>query len=377
MVFLENVRNSARSFRIVLLPLLLYSGQLVFPASGFSQIPRGVFSLPPSDQSAQDGSLTNPDVDGISIRSGWISIEPTEGVFNWSFLDSEVARAAAAGKVVILRIATQAGKPAWVTQAVSNAGGLFFNFVDDGVSTSIPVFWDPTYLAKKKAMIAAVGAHFANNPTVKVIAASFANATSEDWNVPHTSDLIPQWQALGYTSDKMLDAGKQIIDATMVAFPNQYVALAVAGDGSLDPDSDYVSRNAVATANASWPGRLIVQKNCLSAVNPPAPGTNSDFELLWDSRPNVAGQMLWSCAGDTTYRNNGGVAADPGTILQNSVDAGVSYGMNYIEIYQTDVANLPDEISYAHAVLNGTTPPPSPPPTGGTPAPPTGFRLVP
>lgn len=56
--------------------------------------------------------------------------------------------------------------------------------------TTIPVFWDPTYLQKKKNMICALGAHFADFPTpenrtVKIVSASFANATSEDWNVPH------------------------------------------------------------------------------------------------------------------------------------------------------------------------------------------------
>src|SRR5207237_955451 len=104
-------------------------------------------------------------------------------------------------------------------------------FVDDGVSVTIPVFWDPTFLAKKKAMIAALGAHFTNNSAVKIVAASFANAKSEDWNVPHTDVDVQNWLAAGYTSEKLLDAGKQIIDATMAAFPNQYVTLAIAGSG--------------------------------------------------------------------------------------------------------------------------------------------------
>lgn len=73
-------------------------------------------------------------------------------------LDSEVARAAAAGKIVLLRINTHFAKPEWVTNAVAQAGGTFFTFDKDGVPTTIPVFWDPTFLAKKKAMIAALGA---------------------------------------------------------------------------------------------------------------------------------------------------------------------------------------------------------------------------
>jgi hypothetical protein len=71
------------------------------------------------------------------------------------------------------------------------------------------------------------------------------------------------------------------------------VALAVGGNAPrLDPESDYVARNAVLNARASWPGRLIVQKNTLATFTPAAPGTGTPWELLWNSRPDVAGK--WS-----------------------------------------------------------------------------------
>lgn len=354
---------------------------LTRPARLRAEVPHGVFSLSGSDNAANQPVLDNPDVDGISVRAGWAGLEPEEGVFDWTFVDSEVARAAAAGKKVLLRIGTQAGKPDWVTQAVTDAGGVFFTFDDDGVTTSIPVFWDPTYLAKKKAMIAALGVHFANNPTVKIVTASFANAISEDWNVPHTPDMVVQWLSLGYTSEKMLNAGKQIIDTTMTAFPNAYVALAISGNGhvhglNLDPDADYVSRNAILAAVASWPGRLIVQKNSVSTFNPISPGTGTNFEILWDNRPNVAGQMLSWCFNDSTYRMNGGVPGDPASVLHKAINAGHTYGMAYEEIYQTDVMNLPAEITYAHTLLV-SSPTPTPTPSATPPNVPTGFSVVP
>jgi hypothetical protein len=238
------------------------------------------------------------------------------------------------------------------------------------VQTTIPVFWDPTFLAKKKAMIAALGAHFTGNTAVKIVCVSFANANSEDWSVPHTPADISAWQALGYTSDKLLDAGKQIIDTAMAAFPTQFLTLAVGGNGNLDPDVNYVARNAVLAARATWPGRLIVQKNSLATFTPPAPGTDTVYEVLWDSRPDIGGQMLFNCFSDTTYRDNNGVPGDPATILHNSVDVGSAYGMRFIEIYQVDVLNLPAEIAYAHNLLlalilpSGTPPPLAPqPPT--------------
>ena len=359
MVFARFNCSRVRRRRSILRIAALFLATLVAPEI-VGQIPRGVFSLSGSGQSASQAALNNPDVMGISIRQGWMDLEPTEGNFDWSFLDSEVAKAAAAGKQVMLRIATQAGKPAWVTTAIQNAGGLFFTFDDDGVSTTIPVFWDPTFLAKKKAMIAAVGAHFTNNPAVKIIAASFANSSSEDWSVPHTNTDIANWFAVGYTTDKLIDAGRQIIDATMAAFPNQYVALAIGGNGhagatgNLDPTATYVAANVVATERQLWPGRLIVQINSLSTINPVAPGPDdSVWNLLWQSQPDVAAQMVSRCFGDSTYRANGDATGDPATVLTACVDAAVSYGLNYIEIYQKDVINLPSVITYARNKLAG------------------------
>lgn len=133
----------------------------------------------------------------FTIRQDWAEGEPTKGNFDWAFLDAEIARAWAGGKQILLRINTQAAKPAWVTAAIEAAGGTFFTFDSEGVLTTIPVFWDPTHLAKKKAMITALGAHASRQPVLKIVAASSANATSEDWNGRHHSagnpGLVCDW----------------------------------------------------------------------------------------------------------------------------------------------------------------------------------------
>jgi Beta-galactosidase len=365
---ISNRRTLFRLSTLRYLLIVVVSVAVLGGNSALGIVPHGVFSLSPAGVSCRDTVLSNPSVD-VSVRQDWKDLEPAEGVYDWSFLDSEIARVAAAGRMVLLRINTQVSKPDWVTNAVKDAGGAFFTFDKDGVPTTIPVFWDPTFLAKKKAMIAALGAHFTGNAAIKIVWTSFANGNSEDWSVPHTAPDVANWLAVGYTSEKMLDAGKQIIDTTMAAFPNQYVTLAVAGNGhgELDPDESYVARNAVLAARATWPGRLIVQKNCLSTFNPPAPGFGTVFQLLWDSRPDIGGQMLDACFGDTTYRNNAGVPDEAAVILHKSVDDGVAYGMNYIEIYQLDVLNLPAEITYAHNALLSLA----------TPNPPTGLQLAP
>ncbi|MDQ3199130.1 MAG: beta-galactosidase [Verrucomicrobiota bacterium] len=335
---------------------LATAGALVlFAVSGSADVPRGVFSLFSAGHKASDLVLGNPDMTGTTVRQDWGALEPTEGNFDWEFLDGEVARAATAGKLVLLRINTQSGKPAWVTEAVEAAGGTFFIYDDDGTAVTIPVFWEPTFLAKKTTMIRALGAHFSANKTVAVVAASFANANSEDWNVPHTASEILDWLAAGYTTEKLLDAGKQIIDATMEAFPNQLVTIAVGGNGhvgsggiNLDPTATYVAANVVTAARTSWPGRLIVQINSLSTFNPVVPGPDdSAWNLLWNSQPDVAAQMLYWCYDESTNRVNNGVPGDPAEVLTKSIDSAVSYGTNFIEIYQKDVLNLPSVIAYA------------------------------
>src|SRR3954462_1067257 len=350
----QSKQFGTRLFRIPpLLGALLYlAGLIVLPGQTFSQLPQGVFSITDTGSQPWSTVLTNPDVDGITIRQDWSALQPTEGTFNWTFLDSAVAASSAAGKQVLLRINTQGGKPAWVTAAVRNAGGTFFTFTSNGVQTTIPVFWDPTFLAKKTAMIAALGAHFSNNPAVKIVSASFANATSEDWYVPDTRSYVTQWLALGYTSQKMIEAGATIINATMAAFPNQYVSLAVGGDlhwglgYDLDPTADYVARSAVLNARAVWPGRLIVQKNDLSTFIPIFPGTGTFYQMISDFQPAVAGQMTYWCFGDSGYRVNNGIPIDPAVALTLSVTKGLSYAENYIEMYQIDVRNLPSVITY-------------------------------
>jgi hypothetical protein len=354
----RNNQTGNRLARIFATVALISAVTFTIASKASAEVPRGVFSLSSSGKQCSDTVLANPDVLGVSIRYPWLDLEPTEGDFNWTFLDADVARVAAAGKQVLLRIGTMSGRPDWVTTAVQQAGGKFFTFDDNGVTTTIPVFWDTTFIAKKKVMIAAVGRRFTNNPAVTIVTASFANATSEDWNVPHTGTDIVNWFAVGYTSAKMLHAGRQIIDATMQAFPNQYVTLAIGGNGhvgatgNLDPTADYVAENAIATARDSWPDRLIAQINSLSTFNPESPGPDgSIWNLLWNSRPDVGAQMVYWCFDDPTYRVNGGVPGKPAKVLTECVDAAVSYELDYIEIYQKDVINLPTVISYAKTQL--------------------------
>src|SRR5215467_4213020 len=88
-------RKSCFRNRVAILVAFLFFAGLLAGFAGVP-VPRGVFSLVAAGKPADQSTLDNPDVVGISIRQDWADLEPSEGNFDWSFLDSEVARVAAA-----------------------------------------------------------------------------------------------------------------------------------------------------------------------------------------------------------------------------------------------------------------------------------------
>lgn len=330
-------------------------------------VPHGVFNLVGAGSKIDSGALSSSSVDGVSLRQHWVDLEPSDGVFNFAYLDGEIARANAAGKQVSISLSTSGDEtPAWVMAAVRNAGGNTFSFTDSNGPHTIPVFWDPTLLAKKNAAMAALGARYSNHPAVKIVVASFANATTADWNVPHGTDIeagygtseVTRWQRAGYTTQRMIDAGKSVIDTAMKAFPNQVISLAInTNGGSLDePYSDnYVAEKVIADARALWGAtRLVVTKHSLSTKTPPpVPAAGTSHALWYNSYQASAAQTVWAASDDPSYRINDGIRCDPATALKQSIDIGIAYRVSYIELYQIDIINLPAVISYAHSQLNG------------------------
>jgi hypothetical protein len=343
------------------LAILSLSLLLSVPTAHANEHPSGVYSLTPAGKPVNSAILTNPNVSGVSIREQWQDVEPLEDVYDWSYFDTQMQRAENARKEILLRIPSGGGNtPQWVF----DAGVQTFSFVDMNryhdtynQTVTIPVFWDRIFLQKKKKLIRAMGAHFAANPNIVLVSTACANATTDDWNVPSTTIDVQNWKAIGYTSDKLINACKEIIDTTMAAFPGQFVLLAVGRNGqNLDPSPDYVARQVVKYGRTMYPGRLIVQKNSLS-TNIPDPSilpTLGAWQIIFDNQPDVAGQMLWFATDDLKCRLNGGAKpCDSVLVLREAVRLGAQYGMRYQEIYQKDILNpdLASVISYAAKLL--------------------------
>ena len=351
-------------------------------------VPRGVFCLLASGKAGNSTVFNNPDVDGISVRQSWEQMNPAEGTYDWTYLDSQIDRATTAGKMISLRIGTGSGGatdsegsvPDWVMALVTKT----FQFIDTnsgGITRTIPAFWDAAFKRKKNKMIAALGARYGSNQNIKIVFVGFANAQSTDWSVPDSTTVDglgasgsserSRWLSLGYTAQKVINAGcpdsgtTGVIDAAALAFPDAIIIYSVgrtsaAADApsmnGLDPTKDYVVQTVLDNAIAKYGNQIAIQKDSLSqktADNQPywAQPADNQWTIIYNNPTCVGAQMLWNCFGDAAYRMSGGVAADPATVLTAAVDEGVAYNTLYQEIYQTDVINLPAVINYAHNAL--------------------------
>jgi len=336
-------------------------------------IPKGIVSTPAIETHGfPDQILNDTRIMGLDIGDQWQDIETTEGVYDWSSIDSALATAEAHGKKVVFTIVSGGVNiPDWL---LTNYPAIqTFTFIDPnpyhstyGQPLTIPVFWDPIFLAKKIALIQAAGARYASHSSIVVVGCAFANSTTEDWNVPDGPDDVANWLAAGYTTDLMVGAGEAVIDATMAAFPNQNVTMSIARvEGDLDPTEDYLSQTIVDYATSTY-GRFITAKYSLSATTADPAVTASqlfNWQIFFDECPTVATQMLWRVNNDNTFRMNGGVRGNPATILLNAVTIGTHYGTQYQEIYETDLedSTLSSTIDAAYALLTASPSTPAAP----------------
>jgi hypothetical protein len=469
--------------------------------------PKGVSVLNSNGRALRTGILANCNVDMISLGTDWDLLESTEGTYAWAdYIDKDLNTINSYNKPVLLRINTMGGCaptgkiPPWVFAAMGQpdctcdvngctvAPGVTYSFFDKGdqIWRLIPVFWNPTYLAKKKALIAMAGAHITASSQfssqVQVVVISYANAITEDWYVPNDDSgpaptEVDLWlqappDGAGYTTQKMIDAaihqadasfndgfvtngktlnsptatftqadvgyqilgrgyrrnthiaswisptqvaldrplitgtGKRftiknrrdgLIDVAMAAFPNQYIATAVGGNGPKldaaaagqngDPDpGTYLARTVNNMASTVYGNRYIVQRNNVTAIIPTKDLATNAWVILADAanagRP-TAGQALSNCVNDDTYQMNGGngdkcnhedpdcapwnpPCIDPCVIgYQQELDySGVhiaTYNASYYEVYYLDAGKLC--LASLHALLNpGVSCDPCPPP---------------
>lgn len=316
------------------------------------------------------------------LDASWKNLEPQEGIYNWEKLDRRIEEAVVCGKKISLNImAGGINTPQWL---FDNYSIQTFTFIDTNKyhksylqNITIPVFWDSIFLEKKINFIGELGKRYTNNSNIVAVTVSFANAMTNDWNVPHYVDKInggkidqvEDWLNAGYTHEKMLHAGMLTIDAWAKAFPNQCLKLPIGiTHEELDGSKTKLAEDIVKYAYEKYSNRFFIQINGLCTKAPYAYDENVTntlpgepfylLKLLAEHSPNVGLQML--AAASNWYKDgcrlNGGEFNFPRKVLFNAVNIGLSYNPCFIEYWGEDAINsrLKSIIKYAtDAMRNG------------------------
>lgn len=316
----------------------------------------GVYILNKMEGSFKPAGLKASHIRGISPRIKWRTAEPTEGHYNWSYLDEVFQTAARYNKKVILRVHPGVFTPEWVyhagAQRIQRPSGWRpplrkrqLAFDSDREETGeksnnsetannkqpfMPVPWDPIYLARWTDFVDKLGKRYNSNPALYAIAVAGPTVTSVEF---HLRGKEKDWERFGYTPAKLLSAWKDCIDAFAKAFPDKAIVLNVTFQIL---GNQQLPRQIVEYGLNTYKNRLFIQGNWLSANTS---AKRLDIMKQFTNQTTVGFQML-------------GTSARIGS-LRGAIDNGLAGGASYLEIYEFDVINpeLSEDIQYAATQL--------------------------
>jgi PKD repeat protein len=340
-------------------------------SEAFSQTD-GVYSLGNLGQTIPGAVLTDVSIAGVALRVTWNAIEPGDGAYDWSYLDSQIGAAASAGKHVSISVLPGIYAPAWLYAD----GARSFHFVDSTSPSTqtIPIPWDAIYLTKWLQFIHDLGTRYGGNSSVSHVKATGINAETPELLLPQSTGIsasngtttwtttndVVNWQAAGYTRLNILAAWQFIGDEWSRAFPQKQMALEIVGKG-LPPLDD--SGSIMASTTGDGQGVATIIKNAIASYGAQFIAQNDGLSDWWISQQvsglsnqvTIAFQMLSRVTNDPTYWMNNGTPIDILTELQTAIDNGAQAGARYLEIYAIDVTNtsLITQIASAQTELAG------------------------
>lgn len=169
-----------------------------------------------------------PGLTGVTLYTSLQKLEPEEGQYDWSSLDSAVNAAAKAGKKIHLAVLGGRWVPEWLYAKGAKRIDWTHttNLVDAGSSpASAPEPWDPVYLAAMTNIAREMGKRYGSNPAVtgvQITGPALANGLETNF-VLSPEDA----EKAGYSPDKYIAAWLTMGRAFHEAFPNQQICLAL------------------------------------------------------------------------------------------------------------------------------------------------------
>ena len=284
-------------------------------------------------------AFNKPYVTGTAVRVKWDSVETSPGIFNWNFLDNEIAAAASYGKKISLLIVGYAG---WL----ASLGVPTYDFIDNiPISPTYldtlqaPITWSSQYLNHLSNLIQQLGLKYSNDTNVTYINCGAGNMNN---NLPnHVASGADFWTATSYHPDTLVEKMKQVLDVYMIAFPNTPAWNSLENIW-FEPQAtgnpfNYVITQFASYGASTYPDRFGAWREDLTGCQNTT-SSNSQWFTVASHPCRTGGQMSYSVQDGPAIMNQCGLV--PNTkefVLQSAFNKGFSMNMRYFELYKDDI----------------------------------------
>ena len=270
-----------------------------------------------------------PFIDGWLVRPGWDRVEVTEGEYDWSYIETEIALAKRLKKKITLCVLGGPQTPPWVYS--SGAKEFSYSMPMGRIrDVKIPLLWDDVYLKKWTAFVLALGKKYSGDRTIILVHITGATGNGLEMQLPFMPQDRDKWETLGYTPEKAVSAWKKIIDTFAEAFPSKPL------DIDIHPvlDSDQVAGDVAAYGSQRLGRRFGIFSGWLSGKSAEQDRHHAGMHRLaekYGPKGFAAFQMIASETRSPGQFAEGGLKA--------AIEQGLSWNARYFEIWETDAMN--------------------------------------
>lgn len=316
-----------RELRALVIAFCFLSGPVY---AALKDTAHGIYSLTEIAEPnlANDTSWTNPNITGVVIRTWWKYVEPSQGVFDWSYVDQGLALAQKYNKKIAITIVAGTRSPDWTY----SAGAQQFTIQTVGV---MPRPWDSVFQAHWQQLVLQFGARYDAQNAVSYVTATGPGRTEECYLCKTQADVNELNQ---YGGVKLwIQAAETIAGFYSAAFPT--TPFVYANGRPIPGDSTDYGTVVNYCVNTFGPQFGIKSDGLFQGYNKNSYG-GTEIPALSSTHP-VGFQDL------KTFHNP--------TTLQQTLNNGIGLKGHFIEVYTKDVTASADQtiIQRAQAALTG------------------------
>jgi len=327
--------------------LLLPLSAPATPSPDATKSPHGLFQL-------GGDAWTNPAVDGMRMEIKWADVQPdSETQFDWSQIDAQVANAQTYQKQLGISLVILSAPPDWLT---SLPGVKTYQLPPkNGQTLSIVLPWDPIVQSKIVNFVTQLCLRY--DGVVDYIVMGGLGCNTETY-MPDPADIgldmalsdaVLAWTK---SSDIIIDAY-----AANLYWTPCIMAAAIPFTG---PDAPTALTEVIDRAATTYGTSFGVMNWGLNANSDTGFLTNALVAQYSSTNP-VGFQLLCPAAGNDNDQTLGGT-------LEQTLDAGIALGAQWIEIYGQDADNTDNTAAFENARTKLTPPPQPPPPPAAVPS---------